>query len=372
MPDLATELQAFLDVEVPRYRAAWGDKVDTWDARRDWQRILATGRWSAPAWAEAVGGRGANVTDQLVIEETIAATGLPPLPGMLGLKNVGPTIAVWGTDEQKKHLPKILNAEEIWCQGFSEPGAGSDLAGLRTRAVRDGDEFVVNGQKIWTSNGMYATHMELLVRTNPDAAKHRGISALLVDMSTPGIEVRPIRQITGDAEFAEVFFTDVRIPVADLLGPEDSGWQVTRTTLGHERSGVAVFTARLEKQVADTIAAHTVDGPSPVSPVMADRLVGHYIEARMANLLSRQLMQRLVQGEEPGSEQAVIKLTWSESGQRLAETVFSLNGASSVYGPEGEVVAKEYLGSRSMTIAAGTSQIVKNILSENVLGLPRS
>jgi alkylation response protein AidB-like acyl-CoA dehydrogenase len=372
MDDLVQELTSFLEAEIPGFRSKWGDKADTWEARCDWQRTMASGKWAAPAWDRANGGRGAGVAELLAIEETIASSGMPALPGMLGLKNVGPTLAVWGTDEQKEHLANILTTDEIWCQGFSEPGAGSDLAGLRTRAVRDGDDFVVNGQKIWTSNGMYASHMELLVRTDPDAPKHKGISALLVDMKTPGIEVRRIRQITGDAEFAEVFFTDVRIPVKNLLGPLNSGWQVTRTTLGHERSGIAIFTARFETQVSELIESYsTKSGAVPLAPAMSEKLIGHYVEARMAALLSAQMMSKLLNGDEPGPEQSVIKLAWSEASQRFSETRFELAGYDGIAAEPGVVVAKDYLGSRAMTIAAGTTQIVKNILAERVLGLPR-
>jgi alkylation response protein AidB-like acyl-CoA dehydrogenase len=376
---LLAELSAFLDAAVPAFHAQWGTDAGSWQARCDWQRTMAAGKWAAPAWAPENGGRGLNANELIAVEQLTTDYGMPPLPGMLGLKNVGPTLAVWGTTAQKEHLPRILTTDEVWCQGFSEPGAGSDLAGLRTRAVRDGNggtpasggvagggEYVVNGQKIWTSNGMYATHMELLVRTDPAAPKHKGISVLLVDMSTPGIEVRPIRQINGDAEFAEVFFTDVRVPVANLLGPENEGWQVTRTTLGHERSGVAVFAARFEKQLRQFIAEQA----GQLDPIQADRLVDHFVEARVVSLLSERMMARLAGGQQPGAEQSVIKLAWSEATQRLAETRFEFGGLDEV-SSEREEVARDYLSSRASTIAAGTSQVVRNILAERVLGLPR-
>ncbi|MGA5702466.1 acyl-CoA dehydrogenase family protein [Peterkaempfera bronchialis] len=372
MDRLLHELRAFLETETPRFHEKWEDRADSWEARCDWQRTMAAGGWAAPAWSPEHGGRGVGVAELLAIEEATAASGMPALPGMLGLKNVGPTIAAWGTEAQKRHLAGILTTDEVWCQGFSEPGAGSDLAGLRSRAVRDGDDFVVNGQKIWTSNGMYATHMELLVRTDPEAPKHQGISVLLVEMDTPGIEVRPIRQINGEAEFAEVFFTDVRVPVGNLLGPLNAGWQVTRTTLGHERSGVAIFTARFEKQVRELIADRVPDGDRPpLPPALVDRLVGHYIEARVLGMLSRQMMSRLAAGQDPGPEQSVIKLAWSEALQRLAGTGFELDGLDSIAAEEGTDPGHEYLTARSATIAAGTSQIVRTILAERVLGLPR-
>jgi alkylation response protein AidB-like acyl-CoA dehydrogenase len=373
MEALLRELRAFLDVEVPCFRSKWGDQALTWEARCDWQRTMAAGKWAAPSWDPEHGGRGVSITELLAIEELTADYGMPSLPGMLGLKNVGPTLARWGTQEQREHLPKILTTDEVWCQGFSEPEAGSDLAGLRTRAVRDGDHFVVNGQKIWTSNGMHATHMELLVRTDPAAPKHKGISVLLVDMAAPGIEVRPIRQINGDAEFAEVFFTDVRVPAANLLGPLNEGWTVTRTTLGHERSGVAVFTARFEKHVRSILAAAAAGraAGAVVDPVQVDRLVDHFVEARVVAMLSSQMMSRLAEGAQPGAEQSVIKLAWSQAEQRFAETQFEFDGLESVSSADNGNVGREYLSSRAATIAAGTSQIVRNILAERVLGLPR-
>jgi alkylation response protein AidB-like acyl-CoA dehydrogenase len=372
MDDLLAELTAFVAESAPRWRRRWGAGIEAWEARCDWQRTMADGGWAAPGWAIEDGGRGLGVTEVLAIEELLTERGLPALPGVLGLKNVGPTIAVWGTPDQKLHLPHILAADEIWCQGFSEPDAGSDLAGLRTRAVRDGELFVVNGQKIWTSNGMRASHMELLVRTNPDAPKHEGISVLLVEMDSPGIEVRPIRQINGQAEFAEVFFTDVLVPVANLLGPENAGWQVTRTTLGHERSGVAVFTARFEKQVQALIADQvTRAGAAGLPPTARDLLVRHYVESRVVGLLSRRMLSTLAAGEQPGAEQSVIKLAWSEAAQRLSSTALALAGPGAVTGETPSPAAMEYLGARAQTIAAGTSQIVRNILAERVLGLPR-
>jgi alkylation response protein AidB-like acyl-CoA dehydrogenase len=371
---LLIELRSFLDAEVPAFRERWGAQADTWTARCDWQRVMATGKWAAPAWAVENGGRALGVIELLAVEELVTSYGMPALPGMLGLKNVGPTIAARGTEEQRRHLPKILSAEEVWCQGFSEPGAGSDLAGLRTRAVRDGDDFVVNGQKIWTSNGTHATHMQLLARTNPEAAKHRGISALLVSMDTPGVEVRPIKQITGESEFAEVFFTDARIPVKNLLGAENDGWNVTMTTLGHERSGVAIFTARLEEQVKELVA-RTAErtAETPLSAGQQDLLVRQYVETRVVAMLSRQMMAKLAEGQPPGAEQSVIKLAWSESSQRLSSVALSLAGTGAVTGDSGsDAAASDYLLSRAATIAGGTSQIVRNILAERVLGLPRA
>jgi alkylation response protein AidB-like acyl-CoA dehydrogenase len=372
MQALLDELEKFLAVEVPRHRQRWGGSADTGEALRAWQAVMAESRWAAPAWPSEYGGRDAGVMELLAIEEATAVWGLP-LPGILGIKNVAPTLIAWGTDEQKEYLPHILTGEHIWSQGFSEPGAGSDLASLRTRAVADGDDFVVNGQKVWTTGGHHATHMELLARTDPDAPKHKGISVFLVDLSTPGITRRPIRQINREEGFGEVFFDNVRIPRQSLLGPANQGWTVTRTTLGYERSGAAVFAARLAKDVRELIDTHSArERSQPLDPLLRNDLISCYIEAGVLSMLSRRMIARLAAGEQPGPAQTVIKLVFSEVRQRVAATRFELEGLDGVAadGPE-PPGTHEYLSARSATIAAGTSQIVRNILAERVLGLPR-
>ena len=363
---VAEEFGAFLEAEVPKFHARWADPT-SWEARVDWQRTLNTQQWAAPAWPVEHGGRGLEPHEVFVVEELLAAAGFPVIAGVLGLNNVGPTIIAWGNDEQKSHLPAILSGEEMWCQGFSEPGAGSDLAGLRTTAVRDGDEYVVNGQKIWTSNGTHATHMELLVRTDPSAPKHKGISALTLDLSTSGIEIRPIRQINGEQEFAEVFFTDVRVPVVNLLGPENKGWGVTMTTLGHERSAIAALARRLHGDVNQVVAGYR--GKDIAAP-LKDDLVRRFVETYVASALGEQMLARVAEGEQPGAEQTVIKLMWSETGQRVDSTRLALAGVGGVLGADPEA-AREYLTGRALTIAGGTTQVVKNIMAERVLGLPK-
>ena len=362
----AEEFGAFLEAEVPRFRERWSDPA-SWEAKVDWQRTLNTGRWAAPAWPVEYGGRGLEPHEVFVVEQMLAEAGFPIIAGVLGLNNVGPTIIAWGNEEQRSHLPAILSGEEMWCQGFSEPGAGSDLAGLRTRAVRDGDDYIVNGQKIWTSNGTHATHMELLVRTDPSLPKHKGISALTVDLSSPGIEIRPIRQINGEREFAEVFFTDVRVPAANLLGPENQGWSVTMTTLGHERSAIAALARRLHGDVAGLIERRQ-GVATPAS--LRDDLVGRYVETFVAAELGAQMLARVAEGEQPGAEQTVIKLMWSEAGQRLDSTRLALAGVAGASGAD-PLAVRQYLTGRALTIAGGTTQVVKNIMAERVLGLPK-
>ncbi|WP_341261961.1 acyl-CoA dehydrogenase family protein [Gordonia rubripertincta] len=366
MMSVAEEFGAFLASEVPGFRERWDD-ISEWAARVDWQRTLNTGRWAAPAWPEEHGGRGLEPHEVVVVEEMLAAEGFPIIAGVLGINNVGPTLIAWGNEEQQSHLPAILSGDEMWCQGFSEPNAGSDLASLRTKAVRDGAHFVVNGQKIWTSNGTHATHMELLVRTDPQAAKHKGISALTVDLSTPGIDIRPIRQINGEEEFAEVFFTDVLVPVENLLGPENQGWRVTMTTLGHERSAIAALARR---QHGDVVALVHDRLATTTAPSLRDELVRRYIETFVAANMGEQMLARVAEGEQPGAEQTVIKLLWSETGQRVDETRLALAGVNGVLGRDPDPV-KQYLTGRALTIAGGTTQVLKNIMAERVLGLPK-
>ena len=368
MDALLADLREFLAKELPAWRAKWPDE-NVWEAKLDWQRTMADGRWITATWPEEFGGRGLGTMEMLAIEDVVAQYGAPQIPGMIGVKNVAPTLMRFGNEEQRKSVAKIANTDEFWCQGFSEPGAGSDLASLRTRAVIDGDEFVINGQKVWTSNGMYATHMQLLARTDPDAPKHKGISAIIVPIDTPGLEVRPIKQINGGAEFAEVFFTDVRVPVTNLIGPLNEGWNVTMNTLGHERAGVAVFAGRLEQRIRNLVEEVT-KSDTQVSPIIADELAEFYVESRVLGMMGRQMLAKIAGGVAPGSESSVIKMVWSELSQRVDTTVMELAGIDGITGDANDAKVG-YLTARSATIAAGTSDIVKNIIGDRVLGLPR-
>src|SRR5579875_603946 len=364
------ELRAFLDVALPHFEKVWGSDR-SFDAQLAWQRVLNEGRWVAPSWPVEFGGRGLTPGQKVLCEELLASSGAPQIAGTLGTKNVGPTIIVWGTEEQQRHLPKILSGDELWCQGFSEPDFGSDLAGLRTRAVAVGDDFVVNGEKIWTTNGLRATHCELLVRTDPQAPKHRGISVLLTELDRPGIERRPIRQMTGEAEFAVISFHDVRIPRKNLLGPLNEGWRVATTTLAHERSGVAIFATRLEQEIVGYVASLQRGGRwGTMSAVLRDEVLRRYIEGRIVGAMGRSTLAAVVAGGQPGPEQQVIKLAWSLLRQRFSETRMAVAGLPAIVGLDPESAA-DFLGSRSATIAAGTTEIVKNVLGERVLGLPR-
>jgi len=365
----ADELSAFLDQELPAFQQQWGTDRG-FQARLDWQRRLHRGGWVAPSWPVELGGRALGVADRVACDLVLGQRKAPTIAGILGVNNVGPTLAACGTEEQRAHLPRILSGDEIWCQGFSEPEAGSDLASLRMQAVRDGDAYIVNGQKVWTSQGMEATHCQLLVRTDPEAPKHKGISALVIPLDLPGIERRPLRQITGEADFAEVFFTDVRVPVSCLLGSENDGWRVTMTTLSHERTGVVTMSALLETDVRTLLADHARDGERPVPDGLRDELVQRYVEARVLAMMGENSLANAVAGGHPGPEQSLIKLSWSLLTQRISETRLAVEGLAGLTG-EVPTAAGSFLGSRAATIAGGTTEVMKNIIAERVLGLPK-
>ena len=356
------QLRRYLSEVLPGYREQWGSE-DSFPAALAWQRVLNDGGWAAPSWPPWAGGRGLQVRDRVECDLELAHADAPMPGGILGLNNVGPALIHFGTEEQQRSLPRILSTEEIWCQGFSEPGAGSDLASLRTSARVDGDEFVVNGQKVWMSNGIEGTHCMALVRTDPAAVKHKGISVLLIPFDKPGVERRPLRQITGAEGFAEVFFTDVRVPVTALLGPLNDGWRVTTTTLGFERSGVISIAARLEREVNLLVARMSVD-----DPLLRDEMTRRWMEARLTGLLGARSLGALREGETPGPAQAIIKLSWSLALSRLGETMLDISGTSGLIADDPR---HRFLRSRSATIAAGTTEIMKDMLAERVLGLPR-
>ncbi len=368
----AAELAGHVAALLPAWRERWGDEV-SFPARMAWQQALHSVGWVAPQWPVEYGGRGLGIVDQVACDRVMATHRAPqPLGGVLGLNNVAPTLMRYGTPAQKAHLPAIQAGTEIWCQGFSEPGSGSDLASLRTRAelVGDGDdaEFVITGQKVWTSEGMEATHCLLLARTDPDAAPHRGISALLVPLDLPGITRRPITMITGESGFAEVFYDSVRVPRSALLGPLHAGWTVTMTTLGFERAGVIELAAGLEQSVDDLVTAlsgHGLDEQTRLE--LTDRLV----EARLVGLLGSRALGRIAEGGAPGAEHSVIKLLWSRATQHQGETHLAALGLAGIADSTGHRAQREYLLSRSATIAGGTTEIMRNILAERVLGMPR-
>jgi alkylation response protein AidB-like acyl-CoA dehydrogenase len=342
---------------------------------RAWGGRLHEGGWACIAWPEEYGGRSASAVQQIVFSDEMARAGAPGHPGQLGITHIGPALIMFGTDEQKaRFLPRMLSAQDIWCQGFSEPSAGSDLASLRTSAVDDGDEFVINGQKTWNSGGNHADWCELLVRTDPETPRHGGISCLLVDMHAPGVEARPIRMLSGEFGVNELFFTDVRVPKSALLGSVNEGWKAAHATLAHERGVVANFHVGLRAQIGELLekAGRTpfgrAGGTASQDPYMRQRLARIYVRAEILKLIAdRQLADQLGR-RELGPETALGRFVWQEVSQELPEVAAELLGPDAIGGPE----ARMRVGSRTSTIAGGTREIHMNNLAYRGLGLPRS
>jgi alkylation response protein AidB-like acyl-CoA dehydrogenase len=373
------EFRAWLEEHLTdelRTGAGWAMDPDADDLEllHKWNRMLADARYAAIAWPEAWGGRGAGLMEQVVFAEEMHRAGAPGTLNPLGLSNIAPAIIEHGTDTQKRTLlPRMLRGDDIWCQGFSEPDAGSDLASLRTTAVRDGDCWIVNGQKTWNTLGHLANWCELLVRTNPDAPKHKGISCLLVDMTLPGVEVRPLITITGEIEFNELFFTDVRVPVEQTLGPVDEGWRVAMTTLAYERGTVAKLHLGLRAKVGRLLALARETpgrggGMAVDDPVLRQKLARVYLEAELLKLISDRAISAELHGRAMGPEGSIAKLVWSETEQHLTEVAADVLGPDALSGPW----ARDRVYSRALTIAGGTTQVNKNILAQRILGLPRN
>jgi alkylation response protein AidB-like acyl-CoA dehydrogenase len=362
---LLAALGDFIARELPAHQSEWGT-AKTFDARVAWQRRLATERFVALSWPEDHGGRALSIADRLRCEQELALAGAPTPAGTLGLNNVGPTLIRFGTPEQQRHLPAIRDTSEIWCQGFSEPDAGSDLASLRAQAAAVDDGFEITGRKVWTTNGLHATHCMLLARTDLNAPAHRGISAFLLPLDSDGIERRPIRQMDGEAEFAEITFDQVRVGPSALLGPLHEGWRVTMTTLSFERAGVISEAALIERDVVAEL--RQVEGD--LSRGCIDQFVALYVRARALSLLGARALAGLEAGGQPGPEHSLIRLAQSTLRQELAEATFRARGVSAIAG-EVPDIARDLLTSRSVTIAAGTTEVLKNVLAERVLGLPK-
>jgi alkylation response protein AidB-like acyl-CoA dehydrogenase len=379
-----TDLRAWIESNLPE---GWSDRparpgrMDE-NVSRGWSRKLFEAGYAGLTWPKEYGGAGAPYTHQAIFLEEVARAEAPEHIGTIGLGMAGPTIISHGTEHQKaRYLQPILSGEDVWCQGFSEPGAGSDLASLRTKAVRDGDVFVVNGQKVWSSFAHIADWCILVARTDPDAPKHAGLTYLLVDMRSEGVEVRPLRQVTGDPEFNEIFFNDVRVPVSNVVGDIDGGWKVAMTTLMHERGTLGfALTARLEVQLNKLLRLArevSVNGRRAADdPLIRDGLAQQWIELHALRFTNYRALTKLVSEGIPGPGGSIAKLHWSESNQRLGKLALrvlgprsQLDGEDSIWGGYWQY---QQLRSRGNTIEAGTSEILRNIIAERVLGLPRS
>ena len=350
---------------------------------RKWQATLYDAGFIGITWPKEYGGQGLTFLEEMILHQEMALQKAPPMLNVLGVGMAGPTIIAYGTEEQKKRYPaKILSCEEIWCQGYSEPNAGSDLASLQTRAVKDGEHWVINGQKVWTSLAHIADFMMLLARTDPNAPKHKGITYFLLDMKTPGVTVKPLKQMTGDAEFNEVFFDNVRVHERHVLGGVDNGWSVGLTTLMYERLalgfGLQVRLRITMDQLVDMARRMDKNGRSLTKdPVMRQKLAQLWIDTESLKYTGARAVTRLLKGELPGPEASTGKMMWVETHQRLQELAMEIQrpysqlARGTAAAIDGGVWQYSFLRSRANSIEGGTTEIQKNIIGERVLGLPK-
>jgi alkylation response protein AidB-like acyl-CoA dehydrogenase len=358
-------------------------RPEAYELLRKWQRTMYDAGFVGLTWPKEAGGRGLTFVEEMILHQEMALAKAPPLLNILGVGMAGPTIIAYGTEEQKRRYPpKILSCEEIWCQGYSEPNAGSDLASLQTRAVKDGEDWVVNGQKVWTSLAHIADYMMLLARTDPAAPKHKGITYFLLDMHAPGVMVKPLKQLTGDAEFNEVFFDNVRIHESQVLGGVNNGWAVGLTTLMYERlalgfglqvrlriavDGLIELARRMEKEGRQLTT----------NPVMRQKIAQLWIETESLKYTGARAVTKLLKGELPGPEASAGKMVWVDVHQRLQELAMEIQGPysqltkGSERAVENGVWQYTFLRSRANSIEGGTTEIQKNIIGERVLGLPK-
>jgi alkylation response protein AidB-like acyl-CoA dehydrogenase len=383
------EVRDWLSHNLPR---SWVERLhggsdiprpDAYEFLRKWQAKLNEAGFMGLTWPKESGGRGLTFMEEMILQQEMALAKAPPVLNILAVGMAGPTIIAYGTEEQKKRYPpKMLSCEEIWCQGYSEPNAGSDLASLQTRAVKEGEYYVVNGQKVWTSLAHMADWMMLLARTDPDAPKHKGITYFLLDMKSPGVTVKPLKQITGDAEFNEVYFDNVRIHESHILGGLNNGWGVGLTTLMYERLALGFgiqVRLRIALDALVELARHTVKNGVPVTqdPLMRQKLAQMWIDTEVFKYTGARAITKLLKGELPGPEASTGKMMWVEGHQRLQELAMEIEGPfsqltqGSPWAVAGGLWQHTFLRSRANSIEGGTTEIQRNIIGERVLGLPK-
>jgi alkylation response protein AidB-like acyl-CoA dehydrogenase len=393
--DFRARVRAVLAEELPDGWTGVGalDEKQADEFAESWRKVLYERNLLAPSWPTEYGGAGMSPLEQVVLAEEFARAGVPSgvQNDIFSIVMIGNTLLHWGTEEQKQHfLPRIISGEDRWCQGYSEPGAGSDLAGLQCRAVLDGDEWVINGQKVWTSSGHLANWIFLLVRTDPTAERHQGISLLLVEMDQPGVEVRPIRNMAGFSDFNEVFFTDARCPRANVVGEVNGGWKVAMTLLGFERGESAAILPIMFRTELDRLFGLARENGADQDPVIRERLADAYIGIEIMRFLGMDSLSRFLDGQPPGPDAAVSKLYWSEYHQKVTELALEVLDVESLVlsgrrstnvtmfqtddvGAPNDSASwiTTAMVSRSGTIYAGTSEIQRTIIGEKLLGLPK-
>jgi len=382
----ANELSGWLDDHLGGYLdrlAKDSDPVARRQLAREWQAEMARGRWAAIGWPTEFGGRAATSRQQLIFYLASAERRVPPLAGGVGINLCGPTLIAHGTpQQQQRYLRPMLDGREVWCQGFSEPGAGSDLASLRTRAVIDGSDLVVTGQKVWTSGAQDSDWMFALVRTDADAPKRKGISFVLIPMAADGVDVRPIRQISGDSGFSEVFLDSVRVPIDNVVGGLNQGWDVTRTTLANERAIVfmgqqAALTSTLRKIIKQAKIADVLGDRPADDPHLRDRIAQAWIDVELIQLNGMRNLAKVLSGHVPGPEGSMSKLFGQHTEQAVHELALDIGGSYSILdrgaqdAPNNGKWALGWLRTRGSSIGGGTSEIQRNVLAERVLGQPR-
>ncbi len=386
--ELRSELRSWLAQHRPPAVEVAATAADA-ETLREWQQTLHAGGWVGIHWPVEYGGRGASVAQVAAYNEELARAGAPPLLGRVGLTLVGPTLMTHGTQEQRvRWMPRILGADDVWCQLFSEPGAGSDLAGLATRAQKTGDGYRVTGQKVWSSYATFANIGIALVRTETGVPPSReggstrrsrhAISMLAIPMDAPGVDVRPLRQMTGDCEFNEVFLDDVEVPLENLVGPENEGWRVANTTLANERGASFIWREQVLHEIAMGVLVRACARRGlACDSLVRQRLAQSWIDGEIFRLHNARTLARLASGEEIGAESSVVKLLWAEVSQRLAETATTVLGPGALLaaGDDGAIDSgrwgRSLLATRANSIMGGTSEIQRNIIGERLLGLPR-
>jgi alkylation response protein AidB-like acyl-CoA dehydrogenase len=376
--EFRAELRSWL-VEHPPPAVEGDGTLDDAETLREWQRTLHAGHWVGIHWPVEYGGRGASSAQVAIYNEELARAGSPQILGRGGVTLVGPTLIAYGTDEQRaRWMSRILGADDIWCQLFSEPGAGSDLASLSTRAERHGDVYRVTGQKVWSSYARFADMAIALVRTEPTAPSHKGISMLAIPMDAEGVDIRPLRQITGDSDFNEVFLDAVEVPVSNIIGPEHDGWRVANTTLANERGTSFIWKEQVLCELAIDALTNACrrDGRAR-DPLVRQEIARSWIDVQIFRWHNARTLQRLGRGEPIGAESSLVKLWWAGTSQRLA------NAAATVLGPGALLTSDDkhalddgrwvhsLLATRANSIMGGTSEIQRNVIGERILGLPR-